>query len=379
MENGAKQSRSNSRMLKWLLLLVSTCFALLAAEVALRCCWHNPYANESPDRVVKLRMLHANADHRLDRSDVDLEKPNIRFRVDDRSYILPSFQFENPDCTIAFLGGSTTECCAVDESLRFPALVSSLLHQQNVRATTLNAGTSGNTVHDSINILLNHVEQDDPDIVVMMHACNDIGLLSADASYRSRSGNVDDWRSVTRSILLKLSCQSSLLGISRQILNERRHFLPTDTVAVEGRPVIAPSKVLDGAFEKRLRIFVRMAKALEIKPVIMTQPMSTEFTEFSPSWLNSKVQSRFNDIVRRVGREEDVLVIDLAQHLVESVPNWTEHLNVFYDGIHVTDTGSQIYAQHIASVLSQRLAGSRSREDSESNSMRTARGPAAMR
>ena len=146
MANGAERIRSPiSFRTKLTLLVVSAMVAVLASEVVLRCCWHNPYANELPDRMVKLRLLHANADHQIDRSDIDGRKPNIRFRMDERSYILPSFQFENPDCTIAFLGGSTTECCAVDEPVRFPALVSTLLEQQSIRATTLNAGTSGNT------------------------------------------------------------------------------------------------------------------------------------------------------------------------------------------------------------------------------------------
>jgi hypothetical protein len=57
-----------------------------------------------------------------------------------------------------------------------------------LKVNTLNAGRSGNTLHDSINILLNHVIDDRPNIAVLMHATNDIGVLIRDGNYRSRMG-----------------------------------------------------------------------------------------------------------------------------------------------------------------------------------------------
>ena len=113
----------------------------------------------------------------------------MRLRTDARSYILPSFQYKDPNATIAFLGGSTTECSAVQEELRFPALVSGLLAQQGLKVNTLNAARSGSTLHDTLNILLNHVIEDRPDIVVVMEASNDIGLLKKVESYQSRMGS----------------------------------------------------------------------------------------------------------------------------------------------------------------------------------------------
>lgn len=346
--------------MKFSLFAASTLFALLAAELVLRCCWHNPYANEQPDRIVRLRLQHANAEHRIDRSEIDARKPIVSFRVDDRSYVRPSFQYENPDYTIAFLGGSTTECCAVDEDLRFPALVSSELAKLGIAATTLNAGTSGNTLHDSINNLLNHVVQDDPDIVVLMHACNDIGLLSQSGNYDPRSGQDVSWATVARSAAMKLTNHSHLLGITRQVMREHTHYVPTDPSDLHARPIVAPSPQIDGAYEKRLRAFIRLARALDVEPVVMTQPISSSFTHLTPDWTDQDMQVRFNDIVRRVGRQENVLVIDLVNYLQCHVPDWNQHMHVFYDGIHVTDEGSRIYGRYISQVFSERLRQSRS-------------------
>ena len=65
-----------------------------------------------------------------------------------------------------------------------------LLAEQGLKVNTLNAGRSGNTLHDSLNILLNHVMDDRPDFVVLMEASNDIGVLVKDGNYRSRTGRL---------------------------------------------------------------------------------------------------------------------------------------------------------------------------------------------
>jgi lysophospholipase L1-like esterase len=90
--------------------------------------------------------------------------------------------------TIAFLGGSTTACNAVQEDARFPGLVGRLLTEPGISTNGLNAVRSGGTLHDTLNVLLNHVLPDEPDIVVVMHATNDIGVLHHQKSYDSRTG-----------------------------------------------------------------------------------------------------------------------------------------------------------------------------------------------
>src|SRR5262245_48024822 len=173
---------------KALALCLATVITLGVAELGLRLVWHNPFRSEAPDHLLKIRMHHPHTDYIFNRSIVTPEHPWVRLRTDARSYILPSFQYQNPDATIVFLGGSTTECSAVQEDLRFPALVSRLLAQRGLKVNTLNAARSGSTLHDVLNVLLNHVIADRPDVAVVMEASNDIGVLKEDASYQSRMG-----------------------------------------------------------------------------------------------------------------------------------------------------------------------------------------------
>src|SRR5262245_9530861 len=96
-----------SYWVRLLLVVLSVVIAFAFCEVGFRLFWHNPYRYEVPERVLRLPIAHARTDHVLDRSAIDPERPMVRFRTDERSYLLPSSRFEMPDATVAFLGGST--------------------------------------------------------------------------------------------------------------------------------------------------------------------------------------------------------------------------------------------------------------------------------
>jgi lysophospholipase L1-like esterase len=320
---------------------------LLLCELLVRLSWRNPYRQEEGDRIVRLSMSHAHTDRFLSRAAIDQEQPMVRFRTDERSYVMPSRRFEQPDATVAFLGGSTTECWSVQEELRFPALVSRLLEERGRRVDVLNGGRSGNTTHDAINLLLNHVAADAPDIVVLMEAANDIGVLGADGSYRSRMGSVADAGAATRWILQSASSRSALVGLLRDRVT---------TEGIEGRTMKPPHAAaslgtLQEAYAQRLRVFVRAAGALGIRPVLMTQPMADLRNDLTPVWTRRHEQDVFNGIVREVGASEGALVIDLARHVEAEVPGANAPMTVFFDGIHVTDHGSRVYAEYIAGRL----------------------------
>ena len=115
----------------------------------------------------------------------------ISFRTDKDGFILPNLMenssANNEHFTIAFLGGSTTECLIVKEDLRFPVLVGkSLKKSLDKDIFVINAGCAGDTIHDSINSLFNKVMNYKPDIAVVMHAINDAGLLLNKGNYRER-------------------------------------------------------------------------------------------------------------------------------------------------------------------------------------------------
>jgi len=328
-------------------LLVS----LALGELLLRLTWHNPYKNEQPERIVFLRVHHAGEDHIFLRGFMPRDNRPVRFRTDERGYIFPSRRFTQPDVTVAFLGGSTTECMFVHEGLRFPALVSRLLEIDGFRVNALNAGRSGATTHDMLNILLNHVLQDKPDVVVLMEGHNDAGVLRWDGSYRSREG-VPLGPSVSMAQLARAtSSVSAIAGLLRYVTTTAR---VTDQINVAGRRDIEKFDARIPAsdpYEKRLRALVRIVRVFGAEPVLMTQPSSALRNELTPAWTDIGTQQRYNDIVRKVAADDRVVVFDLAEHLITSVPRWDDPMKIFYDGVHVTDEGSRVYAEYIAERL----------------------------
>ena len=331
-------------------VLIATLVTLGVAELGLRLLWHNPYRRESPDHLLKILMQHPNTDYSYSRALLDPENSRVRLRTDARSYILPSFQYGNPDATIAFLGGSTTECSAVQEDVRFPALVSTLLAKQGLKVNTLNAARSGNTLHDSLNILLNHVVEDRPDVVVFMEASNDIGVLNREGHYRSRMGSPVSSKDLAKWFMQMASSDLYLAALVRRSA-AATIFHPQDP----GRDWRHDRSLIDklpvALYRQRLKAFIHICRDFGIQPVLMTQPFSGSTTSLTPAWIDRTAQDRFNTIIRAVGEEEGIPVIDLVRHLQERVPEWNEPMEIFYDAIHVTDKGSQVYAQHIAERL----------------------------
>lgn len=324
-----------------ILFILSSVLAVLLVEIGLRVFWTNPYAKSDADQVLKIRIAHKNLNQTFDRQFIDSEVPTVSFRTNHRGYIEPAYRFTEPDFTIAFLGGSTTETSAVDETKRFPYLVSKLLEKEGIMVNSLNAARSGGTVHDSLNILLNHLIVDRPDVVVLMHAANDIGLLKQDDDYSTRMGF-----SITSSDIAKYSLQigsttSWLVGFARDAFTFSG-FRQNDNVDYHTQiNVIEP-------YRARLKIFVDMCRAFGITPVLMTQPVAGNIkNKMTPDWIDLDAQGQYNNVVREIGSETGTTIIDLEAFVVESVENGEELSNVFYDGMHVTDYGSTLYAKQI--------------------------------
>ena len=338
---------------KIFLALASTLVSLLVLEVILRGLWTNPYSGTAVEYIVKLRVNHPGLSLKVPRDLIDPEDPVVTYRQDGRGYTKPSFRFEKPDCTVAFLGGSTTECLAVREDLRFPALVSQKFEDKGLRVNSLNAARSGNTLHDSINLLYNHVVQDRPDVVVVMHAVNDAGLLRAKGGYDSRMGEYVELRTLGKYFVQWTSIKSSLCGLVRYAMTSgrcrRKDFEPDVAESEKAVPDPAP-------FRARLCVFVDMCRDLNITPVLMTQPLaSTCRNAMTPDWADAASQKVFNEVTRDVSRAKKVLLIDLEAQLAQRVRDVEEAKKVFYDGMHVTDYGSQIYAEYIVAGMEDLL------------------------
>jgi lysophospholipase L1-like esterase len=336
-------------MARVLLLVGSLVFAVALAEGLLRLLWTNPYAGEEADRVVHLWLPHVHMDRVIDRSLIFPDSPEARLRTDHRGYTMPSFRHEDPDLTIAFLGGSTTANTVVSEDLRFHVVAADALERDGLRVNALNAARPAGTLHDSLNVLLNHLVFDAPDIVVLMHATNDVGILSRPAGYRARGPFAVSTASLGYWAAQLLSSHSHLGALARRA--RQRVVVAEPAAKMDAKNDPSRPKVPTEPFRARLLSFVRVCRSFGIEPVLMTQPLSSSRSALTPDWADLGNQDVFNAIIRQVGEQEGVLVVDLVTFLREEVPDWDAEGRLFWDGMHVTDEGSRVVGLEIARVL----------------------------
>jgi len=231
--------------------------------------------------------------------------------TDQDGFIKPSMIHADPDISLVFLGGSTTECRYMDEHERFPYLVGRILEEKwKKKVNSYNGGVSGNESMHSLNILLNKVLPLKPDSVILMHNINDLNILRSQGSY-----------GYTHSL-------KSHLQTSKNVFSPYE-FPPT--------PVSIEEKAILREFQSNLETFIAICQIRHIQPILMTQANRVK---------DDPLYHRFNEIIREVGKAKKVQVIDLAK----KIPATSENL---YDTYHYTAKGSALAAKTIAKAISK--------------------------
>lgn len=313
--------------------------------------------------------------------------------IDANGFIAPSIRHAAPDMEIAFLGGSTTECLYVRPEKRFPVLVGDILEERTkLKINAINAGKSGNhTMHSLLN-MIGKVVPRRPRYVVLMNATNDVGWLSGHGTYwfdKKGIGMVQHRDQGTTQMLQDMRERTfprtfkrlgdGFQNMKRQIkiawAKVTRGESKADgqgEAAPEGPAVAQPLPPTKNDLRRReqfrrhyepaLRSFVRVAKAWDIEPVLMTQILverdkdagkGVEGDFLAPEQLRqgnfdqasfSSIQAYANALIRHVAATEDAMLIDLA-----AARDWgTDDV---YDGLHLTTQGSERVAQTIADAL----------------------------
>ena len=258
---------------------------------------------------------------------------------------------------------------------RFPHLAARLLEKRlGAKINGLNAGRSGNNTMHSLLLMFAKVLPRKPDVVVLMHAANDLGVLSKAGGY----WEIDDGRrlvenesySVPRAIRTAIYATipntSSALRRGWRRLRQMFSGSQANAAGAPGNTVPVPLPDVAGAddFASALTSFVEVAKAWGITPVLMTQfhvtPGSNKERKddfLVREQLGGAVGSRkrfknahsaYNDIVRQVANRTGAQLIDLA-----AIRRWV--YGDVYDGLHLTDSGSRIAAELVAEGLEETI------------------------
>jgi len=284
------------------------------------------------------------------------------------------FEEENPSppgdsYRILAIGGSTTANFHLPREERYPTLLGEILQERHPESgiQVFNAGQDWWTTKHSLINYVTYARDWEPDLVVIMHAINDL--------YRSFSprfyavGEYDPlWSHFYGPSVFGANPPSYLGHLRNRYLRPllwrwypKQRYIEMD-YPVDRYVSIEP-------FEENLRKLIHFIRSDGVDVILLTEPsilkdeMTREernilkfgfsFCITSVNWWKSEYPSprslgeamdAFNDVIRRVGREENVPVVELAQ----AIPKTLDH---FTDDVHYTPKGSRLVAGLIADAI----------------------------
>ena len=347
-------------------LLLGTAALLFVAEWILG--WGEPPAAPPPGtyRYIRLAEHRPSASARITPAGgfPTVEQKEYPLEIDEHGFIEPTAVHDDPDLTLAFLGGSTTECMLVDRELRFPHLVGRLLEEQGLGNTNAyNCGKAGAHSLNSLNTLINKLIPLQPDVVVMMHNVNDLIVLLYEGSY----WNDNPYRGLIVERRTPTDTASGLLKrLGRTLFpNLIARLRPPSTEPVDpfaslrGQVLEIDEQRLRRDFTTSLEMFLSICRVNDIAPVLMTQPnrlvdepddlvrehagklerdFGVSYARYQALW------ELFNQTIRDAAQTHGVALVDLAAEL----PRDAAHM---YDICHYNNRGSQ----RVASVIAREL------------------------
>ncbi|MEW6657564.1 MAG: SGNH/GDSL hydrolase family protein [Thermodesulfobacteriota bacterium] len=291
-----------------------------------------------------------------------------QINVDSDGFIMPSRRYAQPDLSLVFLGGSTTECMFIDEGNRFPYLVGVILERETgKKINSYNGAMAGSNSLNAIDILVNKVIPLNPRIVVFMENINDLSTLLYEGTYWNKNSsrcpietlNQKKWLGK----ILKEICIPNLSYSYRNLKDALSPGGEDEFAAARGKKLQVDQAKLNREFAMNLQTIISICQARGITPVLLTQAsritaqpdraVKDYFDRLLENggisyWDFKEVYDSFNETIRRVGRQNQVLVIDLAG----SVPADKTHI---YDMVHLNTTGSRYAAGLIADRLKSLL------------------------
>lgn len=363
-------SAAASRLGTVLLFLFGCAAALLAGEVALRI--HDPLGQRlRGDRIVlKTNFRHVlvnRANPRLD-PEIVFTKNALGFRGQD-----PPRDFDSR-LTLLAVGGSTTECWYLSDGKDWPLVLGRLLAVDFDRFWINNAGLDGHSSFGHLVLMRQFVIKLRPKVVLFLVGANDVGralLKQQDNALSDPQADTLANRLARRSMLV-----STLLNLERRAQAERVS-LGYREVDLRATPKLFSGKArraeaLAGladrapAYRERLAELVHLCRSAGIEPVLLTQPalygpavdpltgvdLGTMEVD-QPRGMNGRMAweqlELYNQVTRDLGREQQVLVVDLARGMAK-------RSSFFYDYLHFTNQGAEEVARLTQAELAPWLA-----------------------
>jgi lysophospholipase L1-like esterase len=270
--------------------------------------------------------------------------------------------------SIITIGGSTTECHFLNDQYTWPYVLGQKLADSLNNVWLNNAGMDGHSTYGHLIMLNDHVKKLHPSVVLFLTGINDVETASP--SFHDNLSTKGAWSDFKHYIFENSEVLNLLLNLSRgwraQRFNNTTHEM---TVLNNDQLLRLPDSVINKrvanqkpyltAYRSRLQQLADTCIANHILPVLVTQPnqfgvgkdsltgADLELFDVEPG-LNGKliwrILEEYNEVVRNLGREKQIPVIDLA-HLLP------KNSVYFYDASHFTNAGAEKVASLLAADL----------------------------
>lgn len=350
-------------------IIVSVTITLLMLEMGLRV-YFGTVGNEA-DRIAYLY----SADEILQGTNRFIGFPYINYgnasehpEHNSRGYRGEEIETPKPQETyrIFALGGSTTYGNSLQPFEAYPAQLQQILHENYGynHIEVVNAGVNSYSSYDSLANLTYRVLDDEPDMIIIYHGVNDVrARLVEPESYSGLNLQRGIWSTEQIDSLYGGSTLWRFLRIQIGVLSNPTNFetflsTSSDVIRCPFRldsycePLQQESQlVLDANpplyFERNFRNMAAIAEANGADVIFSTWAYYTGETPYdnfmSPEHMQNGVDEQ-NEIVRSLGEELAVSVIDFAENVPENGDFWI-------DGMHLMAEGAYEQASQYAAFL----------------------------
>jgi hypothetical protein len=281
--------------------------------------------------------------------------------------------------TILTIGGSTTECHFLDDGKTWTDAMTRAIGSEFPGAWVNNAGLDGQSTYGHLVLLRDFVTTLRPKVAVFLIGVNDVGLartngfdaaLTPDRSnrlHRAKAFLVDHSEILSVAQNLERAYRAHRAGFGHSEVDLRSVArIERNNEQIEVDLQRHRRDYLD-LYAGRVESMVSMCRRSGIDPVLMTQP-ALYGTSVDPAtgvdlatvqvnggengtsaW---RLLELYNDVTRRVAREQGTLLIDLAREMPKDS-------RLFYDFLHFTNEGAAQVGAIVAAGLLPYLRATR--------------------
>lgn len=359
------QNRPKKRFRIIIYLVYLLLFTFFALEIILRI--YNPFPSRiKGDKVI----LPANQTYYYRNNNVASLDKEIRVQYNSLGLQGPEKPANYDSClSIITVGGSTTACMYISTENTWPTLLGNELSHSFSKVWLNNAGRDGHSSFGHLFMLRDHLLKLQPKVIIFLTGINDVDRtdlgIHEDSVSRSFKQFIMRNSEVANIVVAYLRNRKAIsLGLLSEFADFKVKKLDTLTLSEDSmQTALRLQQPMVNGYERRMRALIDTCLNHKIKPVLLTQPIICGNAIDTLSGMNlatvrivpgengelwSRKLNLYNDVLKKLAKEYNILCIDLAAMMPKST-------RYYYDFVHYTNEGTKKIVELVTPQLSEYL------------------------